>query len=412
MRIKKIEIKNFRQYLQASLVFPEAKEYNMNYVLAENGIGKTTLLNAITWCLYNAELHLTEGLKDKTLPLITLKTLREMEAGDEESTIVKITIEDIEGEVSFERISVFRKTEEGDAYKKESKQKVIIAPRDEEPIVSTNEEVFVQEVNKRLPFKIQKFFFFDGEQLETYLADNNGSKIEETVLEMSQINLLVTMQNNLNTLATELRRTVSRGSSEKASEANKKVEKKEKEIESIKSRLSTSIEEYNKAKARYEILDSELKDEPDIATIEAERDKLEEILSSLDDEKKQNIQAIKDFLKKYTMILTAIPRIRELYDKIKEKEENNELPPKYELAELKTMLDQGRCNVCGRSLDANGYSAIADLIKRFDLSQETGALLNKISGPLERYILDANKYEVERDRLFKEKQKKVAEKFG
>ncbi|MDO4486948.1 MAG: AAA family ATPase [Bacillota bacterium] len=405
MRIKSIEINNFRQYSEASLEFPEAQEFNMNYVLAENGIGKTTLLNAITWCLYNEELHLTEGLKDKTLPLITLKTLREMNGGEEKDTVVRITLEDIDGEVSFERTAVFRKTEEGEAYKKESKQKVIITKKGTEPDVSTTEEVFIREVNKRLPFKIQKFFFFDGEQLETYLADNNGSKIEETVLEMSQINLLITMHNNLDTLSRELRRTVSKGNSKKAFEASEKVEKKEKEIASIKATLENSIHEYTVANSKYESLDAELKDEPDIATLEIERGKVEDALSSLEEEKNQNIQAIKDFLKRYTMILTAMPRIKELYDKIKKKEENDELPPKYELEELRHMLEQGKCNVCGRPLDANGYSAIAELIKRFDLSQETGALLNKIYGPLEKFILDANNYEAERDKLFSTKQR-------
>lgn len=60
MKIKEIKLENFRQYMDVSLEFPQTATYDLNYILAENGIGKTTLLNSITWCLYGKELHTTE----------------------------------------------------------------------------------------------------------------------------------------------------------------------------------------------------------------------------------------------------------------------------------------------------------------------------------------------------------------
>lgn len=112
MVIKEIRIQNFRQYYDIVLEFSSPSSYDLNYVLAENGIGKTTLLNAITWCLYGKELHITQALKDKTLPLLTLKKLREMKVSEEADTIVSITLAESSGDVIFKRSHTFRKTEE------------------------------------------------------------------------------------------------------------------------------------------------------------------------------------------------------------------------------------------------------------------------------------------------------------
>ncbi|MBQ4067734.1 MAG: AAA family ATPase [Lachnospiraceae bacterium] len=403
MKIKKIDIKNYRQYRDVVLTFPNASTYDLNYVLAENGIGKTTLLNAITWCLYGRELHVTEGLKDKTLPLFTLKTLREMETGQEENTMVSITLEDSDGEVTFVRWITFRKNEEGDAYEKVKSQKVVIVPSVGEPDVLNGEEEFKIEVNKRLPFKIQQFFFFDGEQLDTYLANTAGKNVEQAVLEISQIDLLVTMEKNLVRVADDLRREASRGNSQSA-KLNSEYEAKVEEERTLKEKVQKDSEDLSRAKKELERINMELGDDPDVSELELERDTLDEKLrKELKVEQEENAYAIKQFLKKYLTLLTALPRLKRMYDIIVEKERNKELPPKYDKKELEEMLSEHTCHVCGRTLDTDATIYVAELIKRYELGQDTGTLLTRMLGPLQMQIQEAKKYEVERDRLFKAK---------
>src|SRR5579864_7898879 len=54
MKITKVRLKNFRQfYGEQEIVFAIDAERNVTLIHAENGFGKTTLLNAILWAFFN-----------------------------------------------------------------------------------------------------------------------------------------------------------------------------------------------------------------------------------------------------------------------------------------------------------------------------------------------------------------------
>ena len=52
MRIERVSIKNFRQYKNVVFEFDKKGQCDLHIILGNNGIGKTNLLNAISWCLY------------------------------------------------------------------------------------------------------------------------------------------------------------------------------------------------------------------------------------------------------------------------------------------------------------------------------------------------------------------------
>ena len=61
MRIESIRIQNMRQMKDLSLSFSKDDNKNdLHVILAENGVGKTNIVNALTWCLYNKETHLRD----------------------------------------------------------------------------------------------------------------------------------------------------------------------------------------------------------------------------------------------------------------------------------------------------------------------------------------------------------------
>ena len=53
MKIEKIELSNFRQfYGTQELTFSSEKNTNVSVIHGENGHGKTAILNAFKWCLF------------------------------------------------------------------------------------------------------------------------------------------------------------------------------------------------------------------------------------------------------------------------------------------------------------------------------------------------------------------------
>ena len=93
MRIENIEIQNFRQYRNLQFKFPCASGQNdLHIIYAKNGVGKTNVLNAITWCLYDSEMHL--GNKYTASPILNNQQVQEIREhlSDGESAIGDATV--------------------------------------------------------------------------------------------------------------------------------------------------------------------------------------------------------------------------------------------------------------------------------------------------------------------------------
>ena len=65
---------NFRQfYNKAEIIFSTNKEKNITLIHGENGVGKTTILNSILWCLYG---KLTSDF-ERPQELVSLQAVKE-----------------------------------------------------------------------------------------------------------------------------------------------------------------------------------------------------------------------------------------------------------------------------------------------------------------------------------------------
>ena len=139
--------------------------------------------------------------------------------------------------------------------------------------------------------------------MDTYLASAAGENVEQTVLQISQIDLLVTMQKNLGIISDEMRRTAFRSNS-KSSEINKKYESKQKEVEQLNETYQKNRGDLEKAKIELENINTELGDDPDVSELEVQREELDKKLRALKDDQTNNINDIKYFLKKYLTLLS------------------------------------------------------------------------------------------------------------
>lgn len=203
MRIIDIEIKNFRQYRDLTLHFPKNKKNDLHIIVADNGVGKTNILNAITWCLYGEEPHL--GNSSKSLPRLNLKT-KEQAINDnkkDECISVKITAED-DGELIIYERKMNVKVDTNFEAKAELTVIVSSDPDSDPKIVSNNDaESYVE---KYMPQKIRKYFYFDGEQLDNYFISDESSKIKETIHAISQVDIVSRVKERLGKLLAEKRK--------------------------------------------------------------------------------------------------------------------------------------------------------------------------------------------------------------
>lgn len=203
MLLQKIILKNFRQfYGKQELEFATDTDKNVTLIHAENGVGKTTLLNALLWCFYE-------------------KTSEKFEDPD------KIVCHQAISEGNYEAaVEVY--------FEHERKNYLVIRSINEKfgdhtfeasQIASGNYEklpepkVFVDSV---IPREMSKYFFFDGEYAETFASNNNKKAVQTAVESMLGCNIAIQASNDLRILIKKLDSQISGLTKNNAAEAFQK----------------------------------------------------------------------------------------------------------------------------------------------------------------------------------------------
>jgi DNA repair exonuclease SbcCD ATPase subunit len=167
MHLDYIKLKNFRQfYGEQTLEFGTEPNKNVTVVHAENGVGKTTLLNAILWAFYEATTNRFEH-KDKIL---------NFEAAREGATTATVAV-GFEHEGANYTVQRHLRMEGDRAITKPVAQKI-------EGGVSKTIDATETFINSVLPWEMARYFFFDGEHAEAFAAQGNQKVVAKAVRAM------------------------------------------------------------------------------------------------------------------------------------------------------------------------------------------------------------------------------------
>lgn len=253
MRIEEIHFENFRKYVDTSIKFDQ-NDNDIHVVIAENGAGKTTFLNAMTWCLYNEE----PKIKDQDDALPTLNTEISNKSDNEiEKASVSITVSGDDLKLIFKRSDIFKiHSIHSDFYKKNNKREEWINQEFTVTEIEGSQSNVCRErsecellVSSFIPEAIKEFFFFDGEQLDNYFL--MSSAIKDQVFTLSHIFLLDEMERRIKTKLKELR---------KEGNPNSDADSKLQEYNTNSATLESELKRYGKLNKAYESKRKELKD--------------------------------------------------------------------------------------------------------------------------------------------------------
>lgn len=271
MLLEKIILKNFRQfYGEQEIIISCDPDKNVTLIHAENGVGKTTLLNALLWCFYKDTTSRFES-PDK---IVSNQALEE----DDYNTSVEIFFEN-----DGEKYCVKRMLNE--KYDDESFDAFQIQGGNYKKLDSPN--VLVETV---IPREMSKYFFFDGEYAETFSSRNNKQAVREAVENMLGCRNASQAQDDLNRIKKEVDKEI--GILTKNSNSagiQEEIEKLEEqthrdEVNSIKNKEDLEFAQT----MRKEISDS-LRNTEGAREIQEKRDGLEG-LKALAEEKKKQIE--------------------------------------------------------------------------------------------------------------------------
>lgn len=400
MRIERVSINNFRQYKNVVFEFDKNGQYDLHIILGNNGIGKTNLLNAISWCLYGEESHL--GNEKRARKRINSTVLEEAisSGADKCSVTVDVTIGVDNKHITFERSQDFKANKEAFDFKPCFVVTVMASSGNE---VITDSERIDNLLKQYLPKDIKEYFFFDGEQLDKYFISNQGEKIHQAIYNISQVNLLDSMRDRLGKVIHDFQDEA--GSKNIGiKQLNEKKDSQESAVTDLNNRIAECKKQIRLAELEITICNEYLAGKDGVPDKEKEYQYVAAQIESKEAELEGQIIKFSKFIREYKILFSMYPKLKKTLDLINEKEEKGQLPANIDPQFLKRMLQYHKCLICDRDMDETEESAVRDLLKRLELSSTVSHLLVKIKSSLEDAMQRCKEYPKERaDHIEREK---------
>jgi len=351
MIIESLELENYRQFREQKIVFALGEDdRRITVIQGANGAGKTNILNAVTWCLYDEERHL--GDADRGLQLVNNVTLSDLELGQTCHVRVELVLRIKNNEkMIVTRMATFRKTRENEAEK-----------------VSRKFEVFYQEngdlkkapdpeltVNQYLSKDIQEYFFFHCERLDDYFkGPSNTRLIRKEVFKISQLALFEDVFSHLKNRNDEYSKEL-KNINPKAEHIKSLIDDRQAQLDVAKSNLEEYSDKANEAIELEKELDRKLRDYPtseEIRDWQNRRDGLEKKADQLEQRIVELCEEHKDYLIKTAPLLVAYEAILFMQNNISIKDAEGLIPPPYRRSFLKELLNRGFC-ICHTDFSKN-----------------------------------------------------------
>lgn len=350
MLLKKIKLRNFRQYYDCvEINFAYDLVKNVTLIHAENGVGKTALLNAIKWCFYG---KFTNNFRNPN-DLINFEALKE---GKKSCSV------EIEFEEANQDFLVMRKFD-GNTKKSELK------------LMEGNSGVWKGDlsepelvINSMLPQEMSDYFFFQGEGSNAVEVGRNGSSLSKSIKDILGFKVAGSLSEFLKRAQNETQREIAKlDTTGKATEKQNVIDEKEKELEAKKALRMQCKELIPELKERLEVVEEQLSQIKnfDLTELRSQETKLndekKELLSQADKYSSQ----LRRLISTYGWAVFGFGFSKESLDFIDENEIKGRLPEPYNQTFIEELLAGKEC-ICGAPIHhgSDAFCKIKEMLGR------------------------------------------------
>lgn len=378
MIVKSMTIENFRPYKGPLSIDFARGEKNVTIIQGRNDMGKTSFINAFTWCLYDKEPFRDEGIEGRCNQL----ALDEVNIKDEVDVKVEMFMEDSSGRnIRIIRKQTFIKTSDMASRSKNNSELIIYRDDGLNEVKIENPDKYIK---NNLPESLQEYFMFTGEKL-TQFFKKDQELVKKGVYTLYQLDLL----ENINIQAKKWETYFSN-----------KFRKINPKLSELKNELSQIIEDEQNDKIllrqnreHIKTLEVEIKTlYMEIGSSGADANEIRKDIENLNDEKRSLKYDLEGIQKEYSSLISDNFSHIMAYDLLKnlekwaefEEKSENEKDIPFVISDLKKLLKNKEC-VCGASLEkhTNQYKHIEHLIEYLEeTSNESGLKIENIIADL------------------------------
>lgn len=336
MEIKHVRLRDFRQFYGDQLLeFSTDPLRNVTLIHAENGVGKTTLLNSVLWAFFGQVTSRFEQ-RDRIVNF-------EAEKEGRRAASVEVLFSH-EGN-DYLAVRAHRVTDGGYAKPTFSVMRVGQNGAFEAPL--PNPDSFINSV---VPAAMAPYFFFDGEQAETFSAETNRKAIAAAIRDILGSTLIENAIGDLEYLARKFNEEIGDASGDSLiAEKERQISELEKQRDHRKERIAQLEAATQSISDQIGAIVAKLAEAREAADLQRMRDEKKHQLKTVEDQLKETQTDVMRWIATKAMTAVSERLTSQSLDFIDEESLRGRIPSPYNEDFVKGLLSAQRC-VCERPL--------------------------------------------------------------
>ena len=350
MKLTSIKLCNFRSFYGKTpeILLASGDVRNTTIIHGNNGAGKTSLLNAFSWVLYEKFSAAFASVEQ----LVNKRAIAEAKSGEAVECWVKIGWEHDSRRYQAQRLCrVYKNETDFEA----GKSQLLMYVAGDDGRWSLPREHPEDIINQILPGSLHQYFFFDGERIEQIVRSDKKAEIAEATKKLLGVEVLNNSIKHLKEAEKTLKSELEAIGDSETKQLLKQQQKLEKESEQLAQRQHEIIQELSNQQTLKKETSHRLRELSAAKQLQERRQELENLKAS----NLENLKRSKEALKKaistrgYTVLLSeTTDQFRTIVDDLKQR---GELTTGISREFVKDLLNSKRC-ICGAELYGGNHA--------------------------------------------------------
>lgn len=360
MKLNYLQLCNFRQfYGKTPQIRFASGDRNTTVIYGNNGAGKTSLLNAFTWVLYE---KFTAAFASPEL-LINQRAIAEARSEQAIECWVELQFQSDRKLYQLKRKCYGNKEHQGLVKYSPAKLFMLVAGDDGRwyPPLEPAEDI----INRILPASLHQYFFFDGERMDNFCRQNYNSTIAEDTKELLGVKILDRGIEHLKKAKRTLQEELQALGDARTKELLKEQIKLEQEIETISQDLDKIKGKITKLEQHKTNLSRQLLTISGADTIQKHKLKLQQQQQSWHKKLGESKNQLKKLLS-LSAYVVFLPGTTDSFVKLLQSlRDRGQLSSGLKQEFIEQLLRQQRC-LCGETLtpDSDSYNQVKSWLKQ------------------------------------------------
>lgn len=381
MLIKKLILHNFRQYIDTQeIAFSTDPDRNVTVLIGVNTSGKTTLVRAFEWILYNKN-----DFDDKNL--LNKNVADSMQVGETQAVWGTLTLEHNGKEYEITRKQVYTCT--GSSIRPSISNATIMYLQPDGQTKTQIGSDFDSNIERILPRALSSYFFFGGERVG---AISSREDIESSVKGLMGLDVLYNAMAHLRTVINKLKKSMDFSGDQNAKNIQQKLDganKKKQECEDELTTITEQLEYYQSEKEKYAAL---LRANEETAAAQHRREQLETVIQGLENRIEKDKKELVSSFSRNSFAYFSLPLLKNVVTMLDNASEETESVPEMTAASIDYILKRKVC-ICGTCI-SEGSAAERNLLaeKAKQPPESIGSLVRRYREQAMDYISSSDDY--------------------